>query len=210
MAATLRWQGPQRRIGLTGGIATGKSSVGRWLQQQAGLPLLDADGFAREALAPGSEACQAVLKRYGPGVQATGGGIDRGALGAIVFSDPAERHWLEQLVHPIVRQRFATNLDRLTTAPAVVLMIPLLFEANLEGLCSEVWLVDCEEDQQLQRLMDRDQLSAADARERISCQWPLARKRGLADQLIDNRGSLEQLHALLRDLTGPAAGPLSR
>ena len=67
----------QRRIGLTGGIATGKSSVGRWLQQQAGLPLLDADGFAREALAPGSKASQAVLKRYGPRVQGTGGGIDR-------------------------------------------------------------------------------------------------------------------------------------
>jgi dephospho-CoA kinase len=73
-----------------------------------------------------------------------------------------------------------------------------------------VWLVDCEENQQLQRLMDRDHSSAADARARISCQWPMARKRGLADQLIDNRGSLEQLHTLLQDLTDPAAGPLSR
>ena len=210
MAATLRWQGPQRRIGLTGGIATGKSSVGRWLQQQAGLPLLDADGFAREALAPGSAASEAVLNRHGPGVQAAGGGIDRRALGAVVFSDPAERHWLEQLVHPIVRARFAAELERLAAEPTVVLMVPLLFEANLEGLCSEVWLVDCEENQQLQRLMDRDHSSAADARARISCQWPMARKRGLADQLIDNRGSLEQLHTLLQDLTDPAAGPLSR
>jgi dephospho-CoA kinase len=209
MAATPRWQGPQRRIGLTGGIATGKSSVGRWLQQQAGLPLLDADGFAREALAPDSEASQAVLNRYGPGVQAAGGTINRSALGAIVFSNPAERRWLEQLVHPIVRARFAAELERLAAEPTVVLMVPLLFEANLEGLCSEVWLVDCEEQQQLQRLIGRDGLSEAAARARIAAQWPLAHKRGLADQLIDNRGSLEQLHGLLRDLTSPAAGPLS-
>ncbi len=195
MAATPRWQGPQRRIGLTGGIATGKSSVGRWLQEQAGLPLLDADGFAHEALAPGSEASQAVLNRYGPGVQAAGGEINRSALGAIVFSNPAERRWLEQLVHPLVRRRFATELDRLKAAPAVVLMIPLLFEANLEGLCSEVWLVDCEENQQLQRLISRDGLSEAAARARIAAQWPLARKRPLAEVLIDNRGIPGQLSA---------------
>jgi len=185
-----------RRIGLTGGIASGKSSVGRLLAAQ-GLPLLDADEYAREALAPGSPGAGAVLERYGAGVRAPGGGIDRAALGRIVFSDGAERQWLEQLVHPLVRERFAAELEGLAAAPVVVLMIPLLFEAGLETLCSEVWLVDCEEAQQLARLMARDHFSEADARARIAAQWPLARKRQLADVVLDNRGEPEQLATLV-------------
>ncbi len=186
---------PQRRIGLTGGIASGKSTVGRLLAAR-GLPLLDADGFAREALAPGSPGAQAVLARYGT--------LDRAALGRIVFADAAERQWLEQLVHPLVRARFAAELERLAAAPVVVLMIPLLFEAGLERLCSEVWLVDCDEAQQLQRLMARNGLSAAEARARIAAQWPLARKRTLADVVLDNRGGAQQLEGQLeRAMLGP-------
>jgi dephospho-CoA kinase len=190
-----RWTGAQRRIGLSGGIASGKSSVGRLLAERHGLPLLDADAFAREALAPGSEGERAVLARYGERVVARAGGIDRAALGRIVFTDAAERRWLEQLVHPLVRARFDAELERLTAAPAVVLMIPLLFEAGLEELCSEVWLVDCDSDQQLRRLIGRDGFSEAEARARIAAQWPLARKRPLADRLIDNRGTPEELAA---------------
>ena len=180
------------RIGLTGGIASGKSSVGRLLAAR-GLPLLDADVYAREALAPGSTGAQAVLERYGAGVRAPGGAIDRAALGQIVFSDGAERRWLEELVHPLVRARFAAELEALVAEPLVVLVVPLLFEAGLEALCSEVWLVDCNETQQLQRLMARDGLGEADARARIAAQWPLARKRQLADVVLNNRGGPEQL-----------------
>jgi dephospho-CoA kinase len=183
-----------RRIGLTGGIASGKSSVGRLLEAQ-GLPLLDADVYAREALAPGSPGAGAVLERYGDGVRAPGGEIDRAALGRIVFGDGAERRWLEQLVHPLVLTRFAAELQELGAEPLVVLVVPLLFEASLETLCSEVWLVDCDETQQLQRLMARDCLDVADARARIAAQWPLARKRQLADVVLNNRGGPEQLAA---------------
>jgi len=126
-------------------------------------------------------------------VQERYGTLDRRALGRIVFADAAERQWLEQLVHPLVRARFEAELQRLAEAPVVVLMVPLLFEAGLDRLCSEVWLVDCDEAQQLQRLMDRDQAGEEDARNRIAAQWPLARKRPLADRLIDNRGTHEQL-----------------
>ena len=178
----------QRRIGLTGGIASGKSSVGRWLAQQ-GLPVLDADQFAREALEPGLNATNTVLQRYGSKVQAEGAAtIDRAALGRIVFQDPAERLWLEQLIHPIVRDRFDQALTRHAETPAIVLMIPLLFEAGLESLCSEIWLVDCDESQQLQRLIARDGLSPAAAQARIAAQWPLSRKRALADHVISNQG----------------------
>ena len=186
----------QRRIGLTGGIASGKSSVGRLLAAR-GLPLLDADVYAREALVLGSPGAGAVLERYGDGVRATGGEIDRTALGRIVFGDGAERRWLEQQLHPIVRACFEAKLQELAAEPVVVLVVPLLFEAGLETLCSEVWLVDCDETQQLQRLMARDGLGEADARARIAAQWPLARKRQLADVVLNNRGEPEQLAALV-------------
>lgn len=194
------------RIGLTGGIASGKSTVGRLLAAR-GLPVLDADHYALAALAPGSSGARAVLERYGKRVRAEGpGAIDRAALGRIVFAEPAERRWLEQLVHPPVRARFAAELERLHREPVVVLMIPLLFEAGLEGLCSTIWLVDCDEDQQLQRLMARNGLSEAEARARIAAQWPLARKRPLADVVLDNRGTPEQLNAQLAAALSPGAG----
>jgi dephospho-CoA kinase len=190
----------QMRLGLTGGIASGKSTVGRILHERHGLPLLDADLFASEALAPGTRTAAQVLNHFGGevGVEGSTAGsapatINRAALGRIVFSDPAERRWLEGLVHPIVRARFAAELERLTDAPAVVLMIPLLFEAGLEGLCSEIWLVDCDDEQQLRRLSARDGLTEAEARSRVEAQWPLARKRPLADVVIDNRSTTAAL-----------------
>ena len=194
-----RFQDPdQRRIGLTGGIATGKSTVGQLLAERFGLPLLDADFFARGALAPGSPGARAVLARYGEPVAAgAGGAIDRAALGRVVFADPVERRWLEQLVHPLVRQRFEAELERLAHAPVVVLMIPLLFEAGLESLCSEVWLVTCSPETQLQRLIGRDGLPEHEARARIAAQWPLARKQALADRLIHNDGDPEALEQQL-------------
>jgi dephospho-CoA kinase len=194
-----RFQDPdQRRIGLTGGIATGKSTVGQLLAERFGLPLLDADLYARGALAPGTPGARAVLARYGEAVAAgAGDAIDRAALGRVVFADPLERRWLEQLVHPLVRQRFEAELERLAHAPEVVLMIPLLFEAGLESLCSEVWLVTCSPETQLQRLIGRDGLPEHEARARIAAQWPLARKQALADRLISNDGDPKDLEQQL-------------
>ena len=151
--------------------------------------MFDADQYAREALTPGRQAMKTVLQRYGSSVQAEGAAaIDRAALGRIVFQDSAERQWLEQLIHPIVRERFDQALSLHAKSPAVVLMIPLLFEAGLESLCSEIWLVDCDESQQLERLIARDGLSPDAAQARIAAQWPLSRKRGLADHVLANRG----------------------
>ncbi len=200
----------QRRIGLTGGIATGKSTVAALLEERFRLPVLDADRFAREALAPGSTGAKAVLARYGERVRAQRDGprvagdpgptLDRAALGRIVFADAAERVWLEGLVHPLVRARFAADLAALAAAPVVVLMIPLLFEAGLEGLCSEVWLVDCGAAEQLRRLQARDGLAETEARARIAAQWPMARKRARADVVIDNSCSTSHLLLQLNDL----------
>jgi len=192
-----RWTGRQRRIGLTGGIASGKSSVSQFLAQQ-GIPVLDADVYAREALAPGSKAAETVLQRFGhllhhppedrEQVDAASRRIDRQALGQIVFNDAVERLWLEQLIHPIVKERLEKEIELHSKASALALVIPLLFETGLDKLCTEVWVVSCSKQQQQERLMTRNDLSAIAATRRIEAQWPLERKRQLADHVINNSG----------------------
>ena len=193
---------PQRRIGLTGGIASGKSSVAALLEER-GYPVLDADLYAREALAPGTSASKAVVARYGERVQNDGtSGVDRAGLASIVFNDPNERSWLELLVHPIVQQRFDEALQSLPEAPIVILMIPLLFEAGLEGWCSEIWVVHCTALQQKERLMARNNCTEAEAMQRIEAQWPIDNKVNRADHVINNSGLIDdlqdQLDALLK------------
>ena len=183
---------PQRRIGLTGGIASGKSSAGKLLQEKHRLAVLDADRYARAALAPGTTASQAVLNRYGQKLFC-GDHLDRKALGEIVFNNPIERLWLEQLVHPVVKQMMDQEIIKLSDAKAMVLMIPLLFETGLESLCTEIWLVDCDEKQQIERLITRDNCTNQQALARINAPWPLARKRLLADRVINNRNGSDEL-----------------
>ena len=122
----------QRRIGLTGGIASGKSSVGRLLEAR-GWPVLDADQYARDALAPNTAAAKAVAERFGAAV-GNAADLDRKALGRIVFSDAEQRRWLETLVHPVVRDRFQQELERHSQAPGVVLMLRGLLETGLAAL----------------------------------------------------------------------------
>ncbi|KZR86078.1 Dephospho-CoA kinase [Synechococcus sp. MIT S9504] len=198
LSATSRWQGAQNRIGLTGGIASGKSTVARYLKE-LGIVVLDADTYCHEALQPETLASQMVLKRYGSRVEAepecdiepSAGQrtINRRELGRIVFNNLEERRWLEQLIHPIVRARFELELGKHPETAPIVLMIPLLFEADLTELVSEVWLVHCLPTQQLERLKQRDGLSAAEAKARIAAQWPLSQKCAKADLVLDNRSA---------------------
>ena len=185
---------PQRRIGLTGGIASGKSSVAALLEKR-GCPVLDADCYAREALAQGTSASEAVVARYGERIKKDGtSDIDRAGLAAIVFNDPNERRWLEELIHPIVQQRFDEVLRSLPEAPIVILMIPLLFEAGLEAWCSEIWVVRCTALQQRERLMARNNCTEAEAMQRIEAQWPIDIKVQRADSVINNSGRIDDLH----------------
>ena len=185
---------PQRRIGLTGGIASGKSSVAALLKKR-GCPVLDADLYAREALTPGTSASNAVVSRYGNRVIKDGTSeIDRAGLASIVFNDPNERSWLEQLVHPIVQRRFDDALRALPDAPIVILMIPLLFEAGLEAWCSEIWVVRCTALQQKERLMARNNYTDTEATQRIAAQWPIDVKAQRADSVIHNIGLIDDLN----------------
>ncbi len=182
-------------IGLTGGIATGKSTVSNYLAHHHGLPILDADLYAREAVAPGTEILAAIAQRYGPTLFKNDGTLNRPALGQIIFTDSTEKDWLEAQVHPFVRQRFADQMADLSEVEVVVQVIPLLFEANLTEQVNEIWVVTCLETVQQTRLMARDGLAIAEAIARIQNQWPLRDKVGRADVVIHNDSTPSALYA---------------
>lgn len=175
----------QRIIGLTGGIATGKTTVADYLATQYALPVLDADQYARAAVQPGLPILERICDRYGPSILLPDGQLNRQELGTIIFSDPAERQWLEARIHPYVRDLIQADLQHHSDS-TVVLAIPLLFEAQMTNLVSEIWVVTCQPEQQRQRLMTRNQLTQAQAEARIQSQMSLTEKVARADVVLDN------------------------
>ena len=181
-----------RRVALTGGIATGKSHV-RARLESLGIPTVDADILARDAVAPGSAGLAAVVHRFGTEVCDANGTLNRRKIGAIVFRDPQARRDLEQIVHPYVREmteRWFASLDP-KRVPFAVADIPLLFEGRREADFDAVIVTACEPATQLNRLMARDGLGEADARRRIAAHWPLHEKIAKADYVIHTDGSLD-------------------
>lgn len=197
-------------IGLTGGIGTGKSTVSHYLATAYQLPVLDADIYARVAVQIGSPVLKAIALRYGSDILLPDGTLNRRQLGQIVFSNLDERHWLEQQIHPYVRDRLVEAIDELSLqnkgarshSHPVVLVVPLLFEARMTDLVTEIWVVSCSRQQQLERLMQRDQLTEEAAQIRINSQLPIEEKAALADVVLDNSDTqdalLEQVDAALK------------
>lgn len=184
-----------RIIGLTGGIATGKTTASDFLSRHHDLTILDADLYAREAISEGSEGLKAVKQRYGSKIMKTADTLDRTQLAQLIFEDSAEKRWLEALIHPYVRDRLTTTAKSLASQPVIVMDIPLLFEAKMMDLVSEIWVVRCDLDQQLTRLIQRNHLTPQAAQARIDSQMALAKKCDHADIVLDNSGSVEVLYA---------------
>ncbi|HEY9650866.1 MAG TPA: dephospho-CoA kinase [Coleofasciculaceae cyanobacterium] len=182
----------KRIIGLTGGIGTGKTTVSDYLAHRYQLPVLDADIYAREAVQLDSPILSKIFERYGSEMRLPEGTLNRKRLGEIIFSNLEERQWVEQQIHPYVRDRIEFQLDTLN-APIVVLVIPLLFEANMTDLVTEIWVVSCSPEQQLRRILGRDRLSPEQAQIRINNQLPLSEKIGRADSILDNSSTPEAL-----------------
>ena len=183
------------RVGLTGGIATGKSYVVKRLRD-AGVPVVDADVLARAAVAPGTAGLAAVLARFGPDVLTPEGELDRARLGALVFRDDAARRDLEHIIHPVVRRGIAEFFEQLPRATDVAVAdIPLLYETHRERHFDRVIVVACAPETQLTRVMHRDGLSRADAERRIAAQLPLEEKVRRADYVIRTDGTHEETDA---------------
>lgn len=183
----------KRIIGLTGGIATGKSTVANYLANAYHLPIFDADIYARDAVAVGTPILNAIAQRYGQQILLPDGSLNREKLGAIIFPQPDERHWVESLIHPYVVDRFEQAIIAQSPSQKLILVIPLLFEAQMTDLVTEIWVVRCSELQQLQRLMQRNHLTPEQAQARINSQLSLTEKAARATVVLDNSSTPESL-----------------
>ena len=192
-------EAPTLKIGITGPIGCGKSTVLGWLAAQGAL-VIDADQVAREIMAPGSTVAEAIVTAFGPGIAGPAGGLDRSALAAIVFHDPARLRRLEAITHPVVRERILARFQDAEAAsvPIVALEAIRLVEAGYPALLDEVWLVTCDPPAQAARLALRG-LAPADAEARIAAQASLAdRVRPVATRVIDTSGTLADAEAAVR------------
>jgi len=179
--------------GLTGGIATGKTTVSVWLKA-AGLPVIDADVIAREVVAPGTEGLRQIAATFGK-LYLTAGELDRRQLGQLVFHDPVQLKRLEAITTPLIQAEIQRRLTdyRRRNVPVVIIDAPTFFESGyLEALTDHVMVVATDAATQKRRLMARDQLSAADAQARMDRQWPIEKKVARATVVIDNGGTIAE------------------
>ncbi|EGU39228.1 dephospho-CoA kinase [Vibrio scophthalmi] len=179
-------------IGLTGGIASGKTTVANLFQQQFGIDIVDADIVAREVVEPESAGLKQIVQRYGAAILLDDGTLNRAQLRDIIFAEPNEKQWLDALLHPMIRQRMLEQLDN-TTTPYALLVIPLMAENNLQTLANRVLVVDVDESSQIERTMLRDGISQQQAQSIVNSQATRAQRLAIADDVIKNHSKNQQL-----------------
>lgn len=180
-------------IGITGGIASGKSTVTEFLRQN-GFEVVDADAVVHQLQKPGGRLYQIIVEHFGDKVLLESGELNRPLLASLIFSNPKEQEWSERTQGEIIREELAALRNQLDQTEALFFMdIPLLFEQNYASWFDETWLVYVNRDVQLERLMKRDQISKEAAESRLNSQWPLERKMVLAGHSLDNNGNQKQL-----------------
>jgi len=182
-------------IGITGGIASGKSTVTEFLRQK-GFQVVDADAVVHQLQKPGGRLYQVLVEHFGEKVLLENGELNRPLLASLIFSNPEEQEWSKRTQGEIIREELAALRNQFAQTEALFFMdIPLLFEQNYASWFDETWLVYVNRDVQLERLMKRDQISKEAAESRLNSQWPLERKISLASHSLDNNGNQEQLIA---------------
>lgn len=182
-------------IGITGGIASGKSTVTEFLRQK-GFQVVDADAVVHQLQKPGGRLFQILVEHFGEKVLLENGELNRPLLASLIFSNPEEQEWSKRTQGEIIREELAALRNQFAQTEALFFMdIPLLFEQNYASWFDETWLVYVNRDVQLERLMKRDQISKEAAETRLNSQWPLERKISLAKHSLDNNGNQEQLIA---------------
>lgn len=186
-------------IGLTGGIATGKSSVARVLREELNVPVIDADSVSRDVVATGTPGLAALVQAFGSEILTPDGALDRKGLGRLVVADSVARRELEGLTHPLIREEIEARLTALEAGGAAVAVVEaaLMVETGSFRFYDHLIVVSCQPEVQLQRLMSRENLSADQAGQWLATQLPLARKEAVATAIIRNDGALEALPALV-------------
>lgn len=189
-------------IGITGGIASGKSTVTTYLRQQ-GFQVVDADRLVHQLQRPGGRLYQVLVQHFGQKIILESGELNRPLLASLIFSNPEDQEWSKQTQGEIIREELAALRDQLAQTEAIFFMdIPLLFEQNYANWFDETWLVYVDHDIQLERFMKRDHLSKEVAESRLAAQWSLEEKKTLASHMLDNNGSRDQLVGQVVKLLG--------
>ena len=186
------------RVGLTGGIACGKTTVADMFAA-LGAQIIDTDELARDVVEPGEPALESVIEHFGSAILDDDGRLDRRALRRLVFSDPEKRHLLEQIIHPAIRQRMIES-SAIVRGPYQVLIIPLLVESHSDGQVDRVLVVDCDEEVQIRRLMNRDHESRETAENMLAAQISRQDRLDHADDIIDGGSNLEALQQRVKQL----------
>ena len=187
-------------IGITGGIASGKSTVTNFLREQ-GFQVVDADAVVHQLQKPDGRLFEALVQHFGQEIILENGELNRPLLARLIFSNPQEQEWSKRIQGEIIREELATLRDQLAQTEEIFFMdIPLLFEQDYSAWFDETWLVYVDRGVQVERLMKRDQLSQNEAKSRLAAQWPLEEKKDLASHVLDNNGNQEQLLTQVRIL----------
>ena len=182
-------QNKQRRIGLTGGIASGKSTIANYIKKYRDIPILDADQYSKELIKPKSNCYKKVLAYFGPQIvydYSSGNEINNALLKKIIFENSIHRKWIQNLLHPLIKEKMIEKCNLYKNHAIILLVIPLLFEAKFEDICTEIWLVKCSELEQIKRLVRRDKISEEEASKIIKLQLTFEAKTKLSDVILDN------------------------
>ena len=179
----------QRRIGLTGGIASGKSTITDYIRTYKKILILDADNLSRELIKPNTFGYKKILDYFGNQIidkYSLEKAINRKLLRNIIFENEKDKEWIQKLLHPLIKEKIIKECNQYKDNKIILLVIPLLFEAKFEDICTEIWLVKCTAEQQIQRLIKRDKISEEEARNILKLQLNFEAKTKLSDVILDN------------------------
>ena len=194
----------QRRIGLTGGIATGKSTITNYIRKYKNIPILDADNLSKELIKPNTYGYKKLLEYFGNQIidkkNNTENTVNRTLLRKIIFNNSESKEWIEELLHPLIKERMIEECSNYENNQTILLVIQLLFEANFKDICTEIWLVKCPSELQKERLITRDKISEKEANEIINFQLSFEEKRKLSDIILDNSDNQNKWRNTIEDL----------
>ncbi|ABV49678.1 putative dephospho-CoA kinase [Prochlorococcus marinus str. MIT 9215] len=194
----------QRRIGLTGGIASGKTTITNYIRKHKNIPILDADDLSRELIKPNTYGYKKILNYFGNEIidnkNNSGKAINRKLLRNIIFKHSESKEWIEKLLHPLIKEKMIKECSQYKNNQTIVLVIPLLLEAKFEDICTEIWLVKCPKELQKKRLISRDKVCEEEAYESINQQLSFEEKRKFADVILDNSDDQNKWIKTIREL----------
>ena len=194
----------QRRIGLTGGIASGKTTITNYIRKHKNIPILDADNLSRELIKPNTYGYNKILDYFGNKIIDNKNNLERAInrklLREIIFKHSESKEWIEKLLHPLIKEKMIEECSKYKNNETIVLVIPLLFEAKFEDICTEIWLVKCPKELQKKRLIKRDKISEKEAYESINLQLSFEEKRKFSDIILDNSDDQKKWIKTIRKL----------